>query len=705
MITIEINGTKYETEEGKTILEVAEENNIKIPTLCFNKALENYGACRLCTVEVVTDKDSKLVTACTSAATDGLKVLTDSEWVTKSRKLTIELLLSRSPEEEVLINLAKEYGIEKLRFKKKDDDCVLCGLCVRMCEKMGAKAINFQNRGEKRSINTAFDENSDECMSCGACYYICPTSSMTLKKMKDFSGRTPIKNLNDFDMGLVERPCIYIPFLQAVPKLPQIDIQNCVYLQTGACGICEKVCEVDAIDYKQEDVEEEITVGGVVVATGYEQLDLTGSEFNIEHPNVITGLHIERMLSPTGPTLGHVLKPSDWIKPRSVTFVQCAGSRDERHCRYCSGICCLYATKNAMLLRQEDPEVEINILYIDYRTGGRFNEEYYQRLRSMNINIIKGRPSEILEGPEGTLMMDIFDDNIGKLLQITTDMVVLSVGLVPSEGSKDIIEKLHLVFGQDGFATPTHIKIAPVDTSTTGVFLAGTITGPKSIPDCITDAGTAAARLSTFLKDKIMTISLDKAHINGDLCIQCGLCDEICHYDAIDTTNDTFEVLPVSCRGCGLCAGICPTNAIDLRQYLDSQIESQVQGILEAEPNVIIAYCCAQCGYNAADVAGTARLDYPKEIRIVRIPCTGRMSLDFVLMPFNYGARGVMVVGCLEDQCHFIDGNIKAKERAEKAKKALDLLGIGGNRLEFFNMSSADGPKFVEAANRMVEQC
>jgi heterodisulfide reductase subunit A len=451
----------------------------------------------------------------------------------------------------------------------------------------------------------------------------------------------------------------------------------------------------------------EFKVGAIVVATGYEQYNLAKTEYNIEHPNVITGLELERLINSTGPTAGELVRPSDGKKPESITFIQCAGSRDERHQPYCSKICCMYTTKNAGLIRREYPDMEINICFIDFRAAGRSYEEYYRNLRSMGINLIKGRPSEILGASDGSLLFDVFDMQTQKLLQIKTDMVVLATALVPSKGTKDMISTLHLVYGPDGFIKPVHVKIAPVDTSIAGIFIAGTATGPKPIQECITDASAAASRVATFIKSPMADVDLDKAKINTDICIKCGLCAEECNYDAIDTTGENYKVIEVACQACGKCAAICPTNAIDLQHFLDHQITAQVDGILDAgdSKDTIIAYVCTWCGYNAADIAGVARYNYPANIRIVRFPCTGRMSFEHMLYPFTKGARGVMVVGCLPEQCHYIDGNIGAKERALQAKEILDLIGIGGHRLEFFNLSSAMGDKFRDYSKRMVEQC
>ena len=176
-------------------------------------------------------------------------------------------------------------------------------------------------------------------------------------------------------------------------------------------------------------------------------------------------------------------------------------------------------------------------------------------------------------------------------------------------------------------------------------------------------------------------------------------------YDAIDTTGEFYEVLDVSCQACGKCSVTCPTNAIDLSLFSEDQIIKQVDGILMEDPDAIIGYCCYQCGYNAADLAGTAKSFVDPSVKVVLVPCSGRVTMQHMLYPFFKGAKGVFLAACLEGQCHYIDGNFQAKEKVALAKKALDVMGVGGYKLNLFNMSSAEGPKFVAAAKRMVEIC
>ncbi|MCK5345073.1 MAG: (2Fe-2S)-binding protein, partial [Candidatus Heimdallarchaeota archaeon] len=340
MVSIEINGNNFDVEKGKTVLEVAKENNIEIPTLCYHKALPTYEGCRMCVVEILRDGWSKLAAACTLPVKDGLKILTDSEKVIKSRKMTVELLLSRCPEEELLINLAKEYKIGEPRFKKKDDNCIFCGLCVRMCERMGKNAINFQGRGNDREIGTPYMEQSEVCMTCGACAFICPTSRFTPKKVERISGKRPIPILSKFNENLSPRNPIYIPFPQAIPKIPVIDKEKCVYYLTGKCKTCAEFCEAKAIEYDQDDKIEKIDVGAIIVASGFDIYDPSKKqEYGYgKYENVLNSIEFERYLSASGPTSGHIVRRSDNKEPKNIAFIQCVGSRDERANEYCSSV-------------------------------------------------------------------------------------------------------------------------------------------------------------------------------------------------------------------------------------------------------------------------------------------------------------------------------------------------------------------------------
>jgi len=186
MVKLTINGQEVEVEEGLSILEVASRMGIKIPTLCYHPAVSAYGACRLCTVEVNEGGLSRLTTSCTYSVKEGIKVKTDSEKVKKARRLIIEMLLARSPNVKVIQDLAKEMGVKKARFPQEEEDCILCGLCVRVCkEVIGANAVGFANRGAKRKVTTPFEIQSDTCIGCGACAVVCPTQAIKIEDIED----------------------------------------------------------------------------------------------------------------------------------------------------------------------------------------------------------------------------------------------------------------------------------------------------------------------------------------------------------------------------------------------------------------------------------------------------------------------------------------------------------------------------------------
>ncbi len=223
MISLNINGIKAQAEEGATILEVARFYGIDIPTLCYHEDLTPYGACRLCMVEVEEGKRTKIVASCLYRVKDGLKVRTHTERVIKGRKLLLELLLARCPNSKTLQDLASKMGLEKVRFKMENEDCILCGLCVRMCaEQMRSGAIGFVGRGQKREVVTPFRTASEICRNCGACMYICPAVELQCRGIKS--------------PGELCNSCLVIT-PQCIEKYGQV---TCTLESCGACVEKEK---------------------------------------------------------------------------------------------------------------------------------------------------------------------------------------------------------------------------------------------------------------------------------------------------------------------------------------------------------------------------------------------------------------------------------------------------------------------------------
>ncbi|MES0446048.1 MAG: 2Fe-2S iron-sulfur cluster-binding protein, partial [Desulfobacterales bacterium] len=318
MVTFKLNGKKVQGEEGEYILQVAEKYGVAIPTLCHHKALEPAGMCRICTVELFDGRRTRFVTACNYPIWEGMEVKTDTEAVHEGRKLIVELLFARCPEATMVKDLAAQYGIEEPRFTKEDDTCILCGLCTRICEKMGSSAISLTGRGVDMKVDTPFGFHSDVCLTCGACAFVCPTGHITLDKIQAEVSKHDLKKIpSEYDMGLAGRKPIYVPYAQAVPNMPVIDRTKCVHYKTGGCKICTEFCLVNAIDHMQEDEIVELDVGSIIIAPGTQTFDpaVHDTYGYKKHPNIMTSLEFERMLSASGPYGGHLVRPSDHKEP------------------------------------------------------------------------------------------------------------------------------------------------------------------------------------------------------------------------------------------------------------------------------------------------------------------------------------------------------------------------------------------------------
>ncbi len=504
MITFKLNGKTVQGEEGQYILQVAEKFGVDIPTLCHHKALEPAGMCRLCTVELFDGRRKRYVTACNYPIWEGMEVNTDSDEVHQGRKLIVELLLARCPEVPLLQNLAAQYGIEEPRFKKETDTCILCGLCVRTCEKMGANAISLTGRGVDMKVDTPFHIQTEACIACGACATVCPTGHITLDTIRANVTQREFEPIpSEYEMGLSGRKPVYVPYAQAVPNTPAIDRDKCIHFKTGGCKICTEFCGVDAIDHSMQDEIIELNVGSIVLAPGFEPFDPSKFDsYNYSNfPNVITSMEMERILSASGPTGGHLVRPSDHTEPKKIAWFQCVGSRDMNRCdnSYCSSVCCMYAIKEAVIAKEHAPdELDCAIFYMDMRTHGKDFERFYDNAREkQGVRFLRSRIHTIdPAGDNGDLAVRYVTES-GELESETFDMIVLSVGLQTSSETAELADRLGLEMTDGNFCKTDTFE--PVATSKKGIYVCGAFQGPKDIPQSVVDASAAAAAAGEIL--------------------------------------------------------------------------------------------------------------------------------------------------------------------------------------------------------------
>ena len=504
MITFKLNGKTVQGEEGQYILQVAQKYGVEIPTLCHHKALEPAGMCRICTVEMFDGRRSRFVTACNYPIWEGMEVFTDSEAVHQGRKLIVEMLLARCPTVPLLQKLAKEYGIEKPRFEEEQDTCILCGLCVRMCERMGGNAIELTGRGVDMKVDTPYHDFTEACLACGACASVCPTGHITLDKIRDEV--TKKKNLklipSEYDMGLKGRKPVYVPYAQAVPNTPAIDRDVCVHFKTGKCQVCTEFCGVNAIDHTMEDEVVELDVGSIILAPGFKPFD--PSKFDsynyANHPNVITSMEMERILSASGPTSGHLVRLSDHKEPKKIAWFQCVGSRDLNRCdnSYCSSVCCMYAIKEAVIAKEHSgDDLDCAIFFMDMRTHGKDFERFYNKAQDQGVRFVRSRVHTInpVHGSDDLSVRYVRED--GSLEEENFDMIVLSIGLEVPKELMEMADKLGIDLTPGNFCKTSTFE--PVETSRKGIYVCGAFQGPKDIPQSVVDSSAAAAAVGEIL--------------------------------------------------------------------------------------------------------------------------------------------------------------------------------------------------------------
>lgn len=459
-------------------------------------------------------------------------------------------------------------------------DCSQCILTPKMVEAAQHPNIEIRVNTEVKAIDgyvgnfqvttvrRATYVDAEKCIGCSICQEKCPSRVVP----------------DEFNAGLAKHAAISMPFPQAVPAIPIIYPDYCKKLAEDKCGICEKICPADAINFEDEPKEETLNIGAIIVATGYREMDpAVYTEYGGgTYPDVLTGLQFERLVSSTGPTGGKLVRPSDGMEPRRIVFVQCVGSRDEsKGHSYCSGICCMYTAKHAMLFKHHVPDGQAYVCYIDVRAPGKTYEEFIRRaIEEEDVRYMRGRVAKIKRMKNGQYRVYTEDTLVGRPVALDVDMVVLASAVEAQGNAEELAQRLGITYDADGFYTESHPKLKPIETATAGIFLAGACQGPKDIPASVQQGSAAAAKVLALFSKDILVKSPQIASVDQTACTGCLTCAYVCHYSAIEEKDvagrQVAEIIPGKCQGCGACVATCKGKAISLAGFSDDEIFEEI---------------------------------------------------------------------------------------------------------------------------------
>ena len=599
-----------------------------------------------------------------------------------------------------MAKIGKVFSPDKLA-----EECAMCSLSPLMnevvanpkitlltwteVERLSGSAGNFTVRLRKKPRYVR-----DNCTGCGRCSRVCP-----------------VLVENEFNCGYMDKKAISLRFSQSVPKTYCIDSDHCLQLNGETCGKCADACKSGAIDFSQKEEIIELNVGAVIVATGFDEYDASQKPqygYGI-FKNVITQMELARMLGINGPTKGAFLKPSDFstasdtVKssvgtcggknssddsydhssdsgtPKRIVMIQCVGSRDEKEGgnRYCSRYCCMAALKHSSLILKKYPGTEITICYIDLRALG-FYENYYRTVQDMGVHFVRGRPAEIVEKPDKSLVVRVEDTLEQKIKEIPADLVVLSAAMIPSQGTRKIASILNLSQDENGFIKERHSKLKPVDSSLDGIFVCGTAQSPKDVTDTISQAGLAAVRGKAFITDSPKALANEIPIINQLLCTKCEECLK-CPFEALSLNKSGRIVVdPLICTGCGYCTELCQIGAIQVAGFTKNQLKAEIEGVIKEGD--MLGFVNSGIASLTCDNIGNSVLTYPSNVKLIKVPTSLVLDKDLLLHAFKHGASSILFIEDPPDSPKAEAIYPLTTRHFEKLKKEI---GNSGNRLYF----------------------
>lgn len=439
----------------------------------------------------------------------------------------------------------------------------------------------------------------------------------------------------------------------------------------------------------------DVKVSTIIVATGMREIEPVGLFAYGKFPGIITQMQFEERL-----------KARSLGAAKTIAIINCVNSKNDA--RGCCSVGCLASVKNALAVKELDRNAKVYIFYRDMSLLCAEPDYLKKITEGHDIKLLRyadDKPPDVFESAQGGMAVRMHDILLGRDIEIPADLVVLTSAFQGDETVGRTKDLLKVSANKDDFFQEAHIKLRPLDFSTDGIYLCGCARSPKRLKDTVEEALGAALRAGIPMKRGYIESGGIVADINLEICSECGLCHKNCPFGAIELAGKQPSVIKAICKGCGICAANCPKEAINIVHFTNEQILAQVEAALSEKPEKqIIAFCCHWCAMGAVDIAGVSRLQYPPNIRIIRVMCAGRISASFVNKAFQLGAAGVLVAGCEFPTCHYITGNYKCKEKMERLRKQLPGKKIDDKRLRTAWLSAVDGPKFAKTVREMVKE-
>jgi len=497
---------------------------------------------------------------------------------------------------------------------------------------------------------------TEACVNCGTCETVCPEPASEPGKRSIF---------HEYYDGRVVRT---------------IDLDTCSF-----CGACAESCPVEAIDFTQSPERATVRVGAILAATGCVPAPREHVEYlGYGRDGVVTQVELSEMLPAweEQAALGH-------MPAREIVMIQCAGSRDLRFLPSCSRLCCMIALKHATRLRTLFPSMKVTICYLELRTAGIGYENWFRAARRAGVEFLRGTPSEVQFDGDGRPVVEVEDVTAARTAVLRPDLVVLSTGLVPAPETADLAHVLGVDLQEDGFIEILDGKNRATETTAEGVFVCGSAAGPKALIEVSTEASAVASEIHNFLGSAGRR-GAPASVVDAAACVGCDVCLKMCPFGAvalIERPEDAARPTAVKdggklavidegvCRACGVCAANCPELAIAHNQG-DAAIQGRLAALTHGVEKPIVGFFCKECAGAAISLGGQHRDGYPETVRLVELPCLGRISALHIVEAVRLGAAGVFLAGCAEDRCHYRTGDASAAEQRRVAEELLAEAGL-----------------------------